>query len=88
MHISHITSGEYFILDLDLMSGESCADLADFPLENFAGVGANLNGTPAVCGGSSSGYLQTCYKFTDTVWQTFATMKERVPNYIHQFINK
>ena len=31
---------------LDLVSGETCADLADFPLTNFAGVGANLNGIP------------------------------------------
>ena len=62
---------------LDLVSGESCADLADFPLEKYAGVGANLNGTPVVCSGYPSGYSQTCYKFTDSVWQTFATMKEK-----------
>ena len=60
------------------MNGESCADLADFPLENYAAVGANLHGTPVVCGGYSSGtYYQTCYKYTNTGWQQFASMKEK-----------
>ena len=62
---------------LDLVSGESCADLADFPFTNKGGVGADLNGTPIVCGGSSSGYLQTCYIFSDSTWQKIATMKEK-----------
>ena len=61
---------------LDLVTGESCADLADFPLVNQGGVGANLNGTPIVCGGYSNGYVQTCRKFTDSIWQSFATMNE------------
>ena len=62
---------------IDLVTGESCTDLADFPLTNYGGVGANLNGTPIVCGGYSSGYVQTCRKFTDSIWQSFATMKEK-----------
>ena len=37
---------------------------------------ANLHGTPVVCGGYSSGYYQTCYKYTNTGWQQFASMKE------------
>ena len=41
-------------------------------------VGANLHGTPVVCGGYSSGtYYQTCYKYTNTGWQQFASMKEK-----------
>ena len=59
------------------MSGESCADLADFPLENYAAVGANLHGTPVVCGGRDSEYYQTCYKYTSTGWQQFASMNEK-----------
>ena len=39
---------------VDVVNGESCADLADFPLENCGAVGANLHGTPVVCGGSYS----------------------------------
>ena len=65
---------------LDLLNGESCADLANFPLENHAGVGANLNGTPAVCGGYSSGnwnsHSQTCYKFKNGEFKEFASMNE------------
>ena len=37
---------------VDVESGETCADLADFPVSNEGAVGANLNGTPIVCGGS------------------------------------
>ena len=63
---------------VDVVNGESCADLADFPLENCGAVGANLHGTPVVCGGYSSGtYYQTCYKYTNTGWQQFASMKEK-----------
>ena len=61
----------------DVVNGESCADLADFPLENRGAVGANLHGTPVVCGGYSSGYTQTCYKYTNAGWQQFASMKEK-----------
>ena len=65
---------------LDLVSGKICTDLADFPVENYGGVGANLNGTPIVCGGYSSDtltWLKTCYTFTDSAWQTFTSMKEK-----------
>jgi hypothetical protein len=44
---------------VDVESGETCADLADFPLTNHNAVGANLDGTPIVCGGYSSGFLPT-----------------------------
>jgi len=62
---------------VDVVNGESCADLADFPLENYGAVGANLHGTPVVCGGHSSAYYQACYKYTNTGWQQFASMKEK-----------
>ena len=65
---------------VDVVTGETCADLADFPLANYGAVGANLDGTPAVCGGTngySSGTFQKCYKFTNAGWQEFASMKEK-----------
>ena len=64
---------------VDVVNGESCADLANFPLLIDGAVGANLHGTPVVCGGhdASGTNLQTCYKFTNTVWQEFASMKEK-----------
>ena len=62
---------------VDVVSGESCADLADFPLSLEGAVGANLNGTPVVCGGVYSGNnLRTCYKYTNAGWQQFANMNE------------
>ena len=46
---------------VDLANGRSCRDLADFPVEIRGAVGANLQGTPVVCGGSStSGEPQKC----------------------------
>ena len=39
---------------VDVVSGETCVDLADFPLTNLNAVGANLHGTPIVCGGCYS----------------------------------
>ena len=63
---------------VDVGSGEICADLADFPLPNYGAVGANLDGTYFVCGGRNvSSYYQTCYKFTISGWQEFASMKEK-----------
>ena len=63
---------------VDVVNGESCADLADFPLENYGAVGANLHGTPVLCGGYSSGtFYQTCYKYTNARWQQFASMKDK-----------
>merc|ERR1719203_808714 len=63
---------------VDVVNGESCADLADFPLENDGAVGANLHGTPVVCGGRNHPtYHQTCYKYTGTGWQQFASMNEK-----------
>jgi hypothetical protein len=58
---------------LDVVTGETCADLADFPLENDGAVGANLHGTPVVCGGDS----RKCYRFKNGKWKKFAHMKEK-----------
>ena len=68
---------------VDVVNGESCADLADFPLKIYGAVGANLHGTPVVCGGGGGGYsgwFQTCYKYTNIGWQQFASMKEKRGN--------
>ena len=55
---------------VDVVNGETCADLADFPLGIRAPVGANLHGTPVVCGGQEyPTYLQACYKYSNTGWQ-------------------
>ena len=67
---------------VDVVSGDTCADLADFPLQNYRAVGANLHETPVVCGGSyfsdqTSTYYQNCYNFTDGGWQEFASTKEK-----------
>ena len=59
---------------VDVVNGETCADLADFPLEISGAVGANLHGTPVVCGGYSQ---RACYKFTNAGWHQFASMKEK-----------
>ena len=68
---------------VDVVSGETCADLANFPLTNFGTVGANLDETPFVCGGyhwHPATYYQTCYKFTVSGWQEFASLKEKRTN--------
>jgi hypothetical protein len=62
---------------VDVESGETCADLADFPVEVVGAVGANLDGTPIVCGGQDQTYYQTCYKYTNSGWQEFASMKRK-----------
>ena len=63
---------------VDVVTGESCADLADFPLPIWCAVGANLHETPLVCGGiDHPTYYQTCYKYTNTGWQQFTSMNEK-----------
>ena len=62
---------------VDVVYGENCANLANFPWEIEGAVGANLHGTPAVCGGWSSNYIRKCYKFTNGGWKVFASMKEK-----------
>ena len=62
---------------VDVVSGETCTDLADFPLQNCSyAVGANLDGTPVVCGGYYFGINhKICYKLTISGWQEFASME-------------
>ena len=63
---------------VDVANGVSCSDLADFPGELDSAVGANLDGTPVVCGGyGSSVWSDKCYRLTNGVWEEFATMKEK-----------
>ena len=64
---------------VDLANGHTCSDLADFPVELYASVSANLDGTPVVCGGrtGTSTYSEKCYRFTNGKWEEFASMKEQ-----------
>ena len=62
---------------VDVANGLTCSDMADFPIELNDAVGANLGGTPVVCGGYSSGYKEQCYRFKNSVWEEYASMKER-----------
>ena len=64
---------------VDVANGVGCSDLDDFPDRISDAVGANLDGTPVVCGGFSSysGYLEKCYRFTNIGWVEFASMKEK-----------
>ena len=77
---------------VNVLNGETCADLADFPFFNWGAVGANFHGTLVVCGGagvwspmvmkyekmlSTESNYRTCYKYTNAGWQKFASMKER-----------
>ena len=47
---------------VDVANGLTCSDMADFPVELYGAVGANLGGTPVVCGGSSSKTQNTTRK--------------------------
>jgi hypothetical protein len=62
---------------VDVANGVSCSDLSDFPVRIIGAVGANLNGTPVVCEGTFYEYSSSkCYRFTNGVWEDFASMKE------------
>ena len=63
---------------VDVVSGITCADLADFPFSNYGAVGANFHEAPVVCGGRYSlTYYRKCYKFTTNAgWYQFTSMKE------------
>ena len=63
---------------VDVANGVSCSDLSDFPDDIIGAVGANLDGTPVVCGGyGSSVWSDKCYRLTNGMWEEFATMKEK-----------
>ena len=62
---------------VNVANGIICSNMADFPVELYGSVGANLDGTPVLCGGWSFGYSDKCYRFTNGVWEEFASMKEK-----------
>ena len=65
---------------VDVANGLNCSDMADFPVELSGAVGANLDGTPVVCGGSGSSpnsHSDVCYRFMNGVWEEFASMKNK-----------
>ena len=65
---------------VDVANGLSCSDLAEFPVKLYSAVGANLGGTPVVCGGRyfSGLYLvEKCFRFKNSVWEEYASMKEK-----------
>ena len=59
---------------VDVANGLTCSDMADFPVELDAAVGANLGGTPVVCGGWIDTYARKCFRLTNSVWEEFASM--------------
>merc|ERR1719350_946850 len=59
---------------VDLANGLTCSDLAEFPVELSGAVGANLGGTPVVCGSYSS---EKCFRFKNSGWEEYASMKEK-----------
>jgi hypothetical protein len=61
---------------VNMANGIICSNMADFPVELYGSVGANLDGTPVVCGGYSYRYSEKCYRFTNGVWEEYAYMKE------------
>ena len=63
---------------VDVENGVSCPDMADFPVQLYAAVGANLDGTLVLCGGrSGSTYSDKCYRLKNGTWEEFATMNEK-----------
>ena len=59
---------------------------AKFPIAIGAAFGANIDGTPVVCGGSQSTtdgilshslVIEKCYRFSNGGWKEFASMKEK-----------
>ena len=42
---------------IDVITGRTCLDLPDLPVDITSAVGANLQGTPIICGGYLSGKL-------------------------------
>ena len=63
---------------MDVVSGDTCSDLADYPVETDGSVGANIDGTPVICGGYTNTNTKNnkCYKLTNVGWQEFASMKD------------
>ena len=62
---------------MDMANGLTCSDMADFPEELSGAVGANLGGTPVVCGGRGSLYTEKCFRFKNSVWEEYTSMNEK-----------
>ena len=64
---------------MDVANGISCSDLAEFPVDLSSAVGANLDGTPVVCGGylGSAVTSDKCFRLTNGIWEEFVSMKEK-----------
>jgi hypothetical protein len=63
---------------VDVANGLTCSDMANFPVELYAAVSANLDGIPVVCGGrSGSTFSDKCYRLKNGTWEEFATMKQK-----------
>ena len=61
---------------VDVVNGLTCSDLAEFPFKLYMAVGANLGGTPVICGGwKAYVYSKKCYRFKNSAWEEFASMK-------------
>ena len=60
----------------DVINERTCSDLADFNLTFYgSGVGANLQGTPVLCGSLIGKFSFTCYKFKQNGgWQEFVSL--------------
>ena len=42
---------------VDVVNGDTCSNLANLPVKLTYALGANLDGTPVVCGGQTSSYV-------------------------------
>ena len=67
---------------VDLANGRSCSDLEDFPMKSTGAVGANLQGTPVVCGdewvgGGDGFYQKKCFGFKNGQWQEYPSLKKK-----------
>ena len=62
---------------VDVVNGLTCSDLAELPFKLYDAVGANLGGTPVICGGYHDmyGHSKKCYRFKNSAWEEFASMK-------------
>ena len=62
---------------VDVANGLICSDLAEFPIELYAAVIANLGGTPVICGGRDSlWFSDKCFRLTNGLWEEYVSMKE------------
>ena len=62
---------------INLAGQDTCLNLEDFPIGLSEAVGANIQGTPFVCGGSSATFTSSkCYHFINGTWQLTTAMRE------------